>query len=296
MNQPIPILDFALPSYKKKQQQSYSHMSTFQKVTKLGSAPLAAAAIATTTANFLGRPTTSRTTHHLANANSKHLQTLIQYYSQRGNNSAVAQVKFSHSNSIPLSCNNHHRPVSILARRNLTSAKPSTPKQQSISSTDGMHNQFNQRGSTTAAAGNSNSTKKVSFMEWYEGHLQARPVQTKMVTGSILWGLGDVVAQVVPQVFFDNNDQNDGAKKDGSNGALSKSLSPMDEFSYDYLRTARAMIFGFGIHAPLSHAHFNFLEWMTVRGGFTGLNIAVFKAFMEQVRILIYFLMLCFII
>ena len=100
----------------------------------------------------------------------------------------------------------------------------------------------------------------VSFLQWYEGHLQARPIPTKMVTGAFLWGIGDAVAQFVP------------------NWVAGK---PMPD--YDWPRTGRAAFFGFAIHAPLSHLHFNFLEWMTVRGGFQGLQIPIFKAFMEQV-------------
>lgn len=54
-------------------------------------------------------------------------------------------------------------------------------------------------------------------------------------------------------------------------------------FKYDWPRTGRAVFFGFAIHAPLSHVHFNFLEWMTKRFGITGLSIPLFKTFMEQV-------------
>jgi protein Mpv17 len=97
------------------------------------------------------------------------------------------------------------------------------------------------------------------FMAWYEGHLQTRPIVTKMITGSILWGIGDAVAQIVPYL--------------GSDTARP---------AYDWPRTGRAVFFGFAIHAPASHAHFNFLEWMTVRAGFQGLNITIFKTFMEQ--------------
>jgi protein Mpv17 len=86
-----------------------------------------------------------------------------------------------------------------------------------------------------------------------------------MVTGSILWGLGDFVAQTVPRLADEE---------------LKK-----QPFVYDWPRTGRAVFFGFAIHAPASHLHFNFLEWMTVRAGFTGNSIALFKAFMEQVRI-----------
>lgn len=108
----------------------------------------------------------------------------------------------------------------------------------------------------------SSSSKSLSFVQWYEGHLQARPIPTKMVTGSILWSLGDAVAQVVPPAAAGTLD--------------------FKTFNYDYVRTGRAFVFGFALHAPTSHAHFNFLEWMTVRAGVTGLQIPFFKAFMEQ--------------
>jgi hypothetical protein len=100
------------------------------------------------------------------------------------------------------------------------------------------------------------------FMEWYEGHLQASPVKTKMATGSILWGVGDAVAQLVPHV--------------AAGGSLTT-------YKYDYPRTGRAALFGFALHAPTSHVHFNFLEWMTHKVGVTGLGIPVFKTTMEQV-------------
>ena len=99
-----------------------------------------------------------------------------------------------------------------------------------------------------------------SLMQQYEYLLQTRPMQTKMVTGSFLWGLGDAVGQVVPAV------------------------SSSTEIEYDFARTGRAAFFGFAIHAPTSHLHYNLLEWMTVRTGVRGLGIPVFKAFMEQVR------------
>ena len=107
------------------------------------------------------------------------------------------------------------------------------------------------------------SIKKKGFVEWYESHLQSRPITTKACTGAFLWGIGDIVAQVMPVVLRDET--------------VSK-----QEFNYDGARTARAVTFGFAIHAPLSHLHFNFLEWMAVRGGFQGLSVTVFKTVMEQ--------------
>lgn len=113
--------------------------------------------------------------------------------------------------------------------------------------------------STTAAA--AAIPQQGGFVAWYEAHLQANPVPTKMVTGSFLWGLGDAVAQVVPSL------------------ASTDATAPLQ---YDLPRTARAVLFGFAIHAPTSHVHFNFLEWMTQRAQLQGLQIPLFKAFMEQ--------------
>ena len=130
---------------------------------------------------------------------------------------------------------------------------------------------------TTATTTSNNGAGNKGFVQWYEGHLQARPVMTKAITGSILWGVGDVVAQVVP-TYFDTED-----KSSASDGTTVESSSKEKEFKYDFPRTARAVTFGFALHAPLSHLHFNFLEWMTVKGGFQGLSIPVFKTIMEQV-------------
>ena len=116
-----------------------------------------------------------------------------------------------------------------------------------------------------AVESSSSSSSKKGFVQWYEGHLESNPVLTKMVTGCLLWSIGDGVAQIVPQVA-------------SSDGDKSKPLT------YDWERTGRAALFGFAVHAPTSHVHFNFLEWMTVKGGFTGLYIPVFKTIMEQVR------------
>jgi len=118
-----------------------------------------------------------------------------------------------------------------------------------------------------------------NLVQWYESHLKANPVSTKMVTGSFLWGLGDFVAQVVPTLLLDDKDSSTLITTVGEN---SKAIVKDNAFAYDYPRTARAVLFGFALHAPLSHMHFNFLEWMTIRGGFAGLSIPIFKTAMEQ--------------
>lgn len=101
------------------------------------------------------------------------------------------------------------------------------------------------------------------FVAWYEGHLETRPIITKMVTGCFLWGIGDAVGQVVPYWSSKNETK--------------------QNFVYDFNRTIRAAFFGFALHAPTSHLHFNFLEWMTQQFGIKGYAVPFFKAFMEQV-------------
>lgn len=123
------------------------------------------------------------------------------------------------------------------------------------------------------------STKGGSgFVQWYESHLNSQPVLTKAITGSILWGLGDCVAQVVPSAFAKDDDDSATTNAEG----MTELAGAKEEFAYDVLRTAKAVFYGFVIHAPLSHVHFNFLEWMTVKAGLQGLSITVFKTVMEQ--------------
>ena len=114
-------------------------------------------------------------------------------------------------------------------------------------------------------ASNASQKGTISLMQRYETLLESDPVKTKMVTGSILWGLGDAVAQVVPKLAERKSEDND-----------------EEQFEYDFIRTGRAVFFGFALHAPLSHVHYNFLESLTVRMGIQGLKVPVFKAFMEQ--------------
>lgn len=122
--------------------------------------------------------------------------------------------------------------------------------------------------SQSATSANTAAGKR-SFIQRYEDLLQSDPVKTKMVTGSFLWGLGDLVAQVVPQMFASSSLD---LKKDDEEGV-----------EYDFMRTGRAVFFGFALHAPLSHVHYNFLESLTIRLGITGgFQVPIFKAVMEQ--------------
>lgn len=115
-----------------------------------------------------------------------------------------------------------------------------------------------------APASVTKTQSRKTFVEFYEENLEKHPILTKMITGGILWSVGDAVAQIVPPMAVGDN-------------------KPL---VYDWARTGRAAVFGFAIHAPSSHVHFNFLEYLTHRLGVTGLGIPVFKTIMEQVRIL----------
>ena len=88
-----------------------------------------------------------------------------------------------------------------------------------------------------------------------------------MVTGCLLWSAGDAVAQVGPH---------------WAAASTTTTSGPPPPIDYDWERTGRAALFGFALHAPLSHLHFNFLEWMTVKAGLTGLSIPIFKTIMVR--------------
>lgn len=141
----------------------------------------------------------------------------------------------------------------------------------------------NSSSSSSSSTKQEKGPKSMSFMEWYEGHLSRHPIYTKMITGSILWGLGDVVAQIIPPLFFPTpaigtvTTADEAAATTESNSTLSSIIN-----HYDTIRTIRACTFGCIFHAPLSHLHFNLLEYMTIRTGFTGYYIPLFKTIMEQ--------------
>lgn len=140
-------------------------------------------------------------------------------------------------------------------------------------------------GSTAYRKTSTSATKsKKSFMEWYESHLQTNPLPTKMVSGAILWGLGDVVAQLIPALAFGGGNMDGQIKDSAEGGSTSSGETAMKSpfMAYDIARTARVVFYGFAIHAPCSHVHYNFLEWMSVRLGYTGVTMTVFKTFMEQ--------------
>jgi hypothetical protein len=161
---------------------------------------------------------------------------------------------------------------SIASKTMTTSSRFFTRQQQKVFSTTSKNTSSSTESAAasvaaSAASATAKSSNKQTFLQWYEGHLEAMPVVTKMVTGLCLWSVGDAVAQIAPKVSAGEN--------------VDMALIT----NYDWPRTGRAAVFGFALHAPSSHFHFNFLEWMTVRSGVTGLGIPVFKAFMEQVRI-----------
>jgi hypothetical protein len=200
------------------------------RLARAGLTPAGAAATVTAI-SWLGERTSTQTTSRLV--------------------TQTARSTFQKHHHLLLHNNNNQQSYSIMARH----------RQQrffSNANTNANANATKLKPPTTPAP----PPQSKSFMQWYEGHLQASPVKTKMATGSILWGVGDAVAQLVPHMA------------DGGS---------VNEYVYDVPRTGRAALFGFALHAPTSHVHFNFLEWLTHKVGVTGLGIPVFKTIMEQV-------------
>jgi protein Mpv17 len=252
-------------------------MSFYQKATRTARTALGpvgvAAAFGTSTSILLGRHTSSTTasktnhiaSHHLSAIARNHF-TSISKATNTGTQTHVNVNQFKTSASNPLAfVKTQRRFASTIPKEIVQKKETFVPKEKAVPKTD---------------QGNSNTSR--GFVAWYESHLNARPVATKAVTGSILWGLGDFVAQVVPTMFQDDAATSDSDSTTSNGDSSSSALVNVKQFEYDYPRTARAVVFGFAIHAPLSHVHFNFLEWMTIRSGFQGLSIPVFKTVMEQ--------------
>eukprot|EP00743_Colponemidia_sp_Colp-15_P008027 GILK01008694.1.p1 GENE.GILK01008694.1~~GILK01008694.1.p1 ORF type:complete len:226 (-),score=12.66 GILK01008694.1:230-907(-) len=110
----------------------------------------------------------------------------------------------------------------------------------------------------SAQAGEAQKANR-GFLAWYNGHLAKRPVVTKMVTSTILFGGGDLFAQTL-------------LKQDSASKA-----------PFDFKRLLRACIYGGLLLGPLSHVHYNFLDWLVlkqlrVRSSF----VPVAKVFFEQ--------------
>ncbi|XP_064404738.1 uncharacterized protein LOC135349981 [Halichondria panicea] len=96
--------------------------------------------------------------------------------------------------------------------------------------------------------------RSFSPMAWYNKQLKRAPLVTKSITSGILFGSGDVIAQVVV-----GNDR------------------------FDIARFGRAWIFGTFLLGPLSHLHFNFLEWLVVRKlALQGNSMSLAKMFVDQ--------------
>jgi hypothetical protein len=221
-------------------------MSLLNQSTKLAG-PMGAIALTGATTILIGRQTTHKSTSKITTAANHHMTSMVQSHMHAAH--TIRNTTWKNT-----TCS--------------TSTRSTGTKQH-----------FSTTSTRTGTTNTSNSNWGRGFVQWYEGHLESRPIVTKSITGSILWGVGDVVAQLVPTMIGEDHASSDG--EDGEDMGESKE---MKEFKYDYPRTARAVFFGFALHAPLSHVHFNFLEWMTVKGGFAGLSVPIFKTVMEQVR------------
>lgn len=242
-------------------------MSPYQRVNRIGAAPLGSAVFISSTSmlqSFTGRKVTTNSACGSSSAFQQSNEVLINF-------------KTSHNAILRAYHNQKHSKQFNMIRRRLISKKNKIDKQNfadlakdlSSKNTSSVLLKEIPKPRTTPTVSNAAEGEigQAGFLGWYESHLKSMPITTKAFTGSALWGLGDSVGQIVPNIFQQHQED--------------KSQN-MHKSVYDYPRTARAMLFGFGIHAPLSHLHFNFLEFMTIRCGFEGISIPVFKTIMEQ--------------
>lgn len=93
-----------------------------------------------------------------------------------------------------------------------------------------------------------------TFRVWYDGCLQKSPLLTKCITSGVLFALGDMLAQRL---------EANGEPR--AHEAVAE--KPVSEPSWDYKRTARMVIWGGVLFAPVGHGWYNLLERMVRSSG-----------------------------
>ena len=99
----------------------------------------------------------------------------------------------------------------------------------------------------------------------YESALLSRPILTKAITSAVLYGAGDLIAQLI-----------------AARSAVAATSAPASA-EIDPVRTLRAVVYGGAFYAPLAHAHYEFLDWLVVRRWRVSLNqVPLVKLVIEQ--------------
>jgi hypothetical protein len=243
------------------------------------SVPAAAATMRTKMRMIMNNNPSSSLFSSVTSSNNKLMPTRIRQLSQSQQQSLTNKIK----------------------RFSTTTAAPVGGGRVTGSSTSSSSSSSSSSSASSSTTSKSGSGKSFSFLKWYEKHLLKSPITTKMISGAFLWGIGDMVAQIIPQIIV-SNDDGDNTLLSSSSSSSSSSTSTtsasinsthistttaypsIDDIvsNLDWIRTGKAVLFGFAIHAPASHGHFNLLEYMTNKLKLTGLSIPIFKTIMEQ--------------
>lgn len=101
---------------------------------------------------------------------------------------------------------------------------------------------------------------------WYNAHLAARPLRTRMITSLTLFTVGDFISQhgierrsgLWPESWSRNRVTND--KPTASHAASTSFKEPSPPSGHDYSRTSRLAFYGCFIFAPLLHTWLGFLD------------------------------------
>lgn len=100
-----------------------------------------------------------------------------------------------------------------------------------------------------------------AFGAWYEAQLVQQPMLVKVVTSGVLWGVGDLLGQILSAWHV---------------GLLTGR-------HFDVPRFIRSLVYGGVLYAPVAHAHSNLLEWLLgSKRGMTGARATVVKVVVEQ--------------
>ena len=93
-----------------------------------------------------------------------------------------------------------------------------------------------------------------AFTRWYEHHLARSPLLVKAITSGILYGAGDLVAQLAVAYHAPTHPR-------GHRGGAGADPTAM---VFDAARFLRAVVYGGIFYPPLAHVHYNFLEELVV--------------------------------
>ncbi|KAF1865472.1 hypothetical protein Lal_00004847 [Lupinus albus] len=86
----------------------------------------------------------------------------------------------------------------------------------------------------------------LKLWKWYKKCLNFHPVKTQVISSGVIWGVGDVAAQVVTHSI--------------PNKTISHFKDGNEDFKINWKRVATTSLFGFGFVGPVGHYWFEYLD------------------------------------